>query len=56
MEAQEEFVLQFPLTLVLERENDPFRVLIPFLSSLFKIFFWFTILLNANEMLMMLMT
>ena len=29
---------------------------IPFLSSLFKFFFWFTFLLNANEMLMMLMT
>ena len=30
------------------------RVLIPFPSSLFKILFWFTFLLNANAMIMML--
>ena len=42
MEAQEVFVLKIHLNLVLERVNGPFRVLIPFLSSLFKIFFWFT--------------
>ena len=47
MEAQEVFVLQFPLNLVSrERENGPNNVLIPFLSSLFKFFFWFTFLLK----------
>ena len=57
MEAQEEFVLQFHLNLVLERERMVHFVdLISFLSSLFKIFFWFTFLLDANAMLMMLMT
>ena len=38
MEAQEVFVLQIHLGLVLERENGPFRVLVYFLSSLFKTF------------------
>ena len=56
MEAQEEIVLQFHLKLFLERENGPFVDLISFLSSLFKFFFWFTFLLNANAMLMLLMT
>ena len=49
MEAQEVFVLKFHLNLVLERENGPCRVLISFLSSLFKISFWFTFLLDAND-------
>ena len=56
MEAQEEFVLQIHLTLAIERENGPIRVLILFLSHFSKVFFWFTFLLNANGMLMMLMT
>ena len=57
MEAQEEFVLQFPLNLVLERENGPFRVLDSFsFFSFSKVFFWFTFLVNANGMFMMLMT
>ena len=58
MEAQEEFVLQFHLNLFLERENGQFVDLISFLSSLFKIFFWFTFLVkckcyayDANDMI-----
>ena len=39
MEAQEVFVFKFHLNLVLERENGPFMVLIPFLSPLTKISF-----------------
>ena len=38
MEAHEEVVLQSHLNLDIERENGPIRVLIPFLSSLFKSF------------------
>ena len=56
MEAQEEFVLQFHLNLVLERENGPFRVLDSFAFFSFQIFLLVHILLDANEMLMMLMT
>ena len=48
MDAQEYFVLQFHWNLFLERENGSIRVLISFLSSLFKSFFWFTFLFNAN--------
>ena len=40
----------------LEGENVPIRVLIPFLSLFSKVFFWFTFLVNANGMFMMLMT
>ena len=63
MEAQEYFVLQFHLSLFLERENGPFRVLIPFLSLFSKVFFWFTNLVKCkcyayddNDMIKCLMT
>ena len=57
MEAQEEFVLQFHLNLVLERENGPFRVLDSFSFFSFSNFsFGSHFQLNANAMLMMLMT
>ena len=56
MEAQNTYFLKFHWNLILERENGPFVDLISFLSSLFKIFFWLTFLLDANEMLMMIMT
>ena len=42
MEAPWYLFLQFHLSLVLERENGPLGFFIPFLSSLFKILFWFT--------------
>ena len=48
MEAQEVFVLKFQLDLVLEIENGPFRVLIPFLSSPFNIFLLVHILFKCN--------
>ena len=44
MEAQEYFVLQFHCIWFVERENYKIRVVIPFLSSLFKVLFWFKIL------------
>ena len=48
MEAQGLFILQFHLNLFLERENGQFRVLILFLSSLFKVFFLFTFLVKCK--------
>ena len=49
METQEEFVLQIHLPLAIERERIVnFVDLISFLSSLFKIFFWFTFLVKCK--------
>ena len=48
MEVQEVVFYNFICIWFVERENAQFRVLIPFLSSLFKVFFWFTILVRCQ--------